>query len=86
MRATGRIRARLGRYEDSAKIIVKPSILLRTKENDWTINLREIPLEQRQAVVDTRKSTKARKRDHSVLIYMLEQVRSTFRAHPGKHI
>ena len=47
MRTTGRTRARLGRYEDTAKIIIKPDILLRTKEDEYSIyfprNSTEIP-------------------------------------------
>ena len=38
MGTTGRIRAQLGRYEDSAKIILKPNTLLRTKVDEYSIN------------------------------------------------
>ena len=34
MRTTGRVRSCLGRYEDSAKMIVKPNNFLRTKEDE----------------------------------------------------
>ena len=38
IQTTGRVRARLGIYEYLARIIVKPEILLRTKEVGISIN------------------------------------------------
>ena len=40
MQTTGRVRARLRRYDDPAKIIVKPYKLLRTNEDEYSINFR----------------------------------------------
>ena len=37
MRTIGRARACLGRHGDSAKVMSKPSILLRTKEGEYSI-------------------------------------------------